>query len=199
MITRGEQWGVPTTRTQEDIVVNGDDQLASSPNEFRLIAREGDVAHSLGDPVIPQVGDSCTEVPIDALRVTISLNDGSSISTLASSHVMIGHWLYGRLVCVSNGGFIGKRNVSPRAHPNDGFFDVMTLRPSMGIQQRIRARHKSILGTHTQHPCVETSRAKRIEYSSASRSESLRVDGRRIRSWSAVQVEIVPDYWRLLV
>jgi hypothetical protein len=46
---------------------------------------------------------------------------------------------------------------------------------------------------------VETSRAKTIEYSSASRSESLRVDGRRIRSWSAVQVEIVPDYWRLLV
>jgi hypothetical protein len=161
--------------------------------------KTGDIARSLGDPAVPQVDANCIEVPIDALHVIISLRDGTSISMLASSHVVIGNWLQGRLICVSNSGFIGNRNVSPRAHPNDGFFDVMTLRPSMGIQQRIRARHKSILGTHTPHPLIETSRAKTIEYSSASRTESLRVDGRRIRSWSAVQVEIVPDYWRLLV
>ena len=199
MITRGEQWGVPTTRTHEDIVVTGDRELASSSSDRRLIVRTGDIARSLGDPAVPQVDANCIEVPIDALRVIISLHNGTSISMLASSHVVIGNWLQGRLICVSNSGFIGNRNVSPRAHPNDGFFDVMTLRPSMGIQQRIRARHKSILGTHTPHPLIETSRAKTIEYSSASRSESLRVDGRRIRSWSAVQVEIVPDYWRLLV
>ena len=199
MITRGEQWGVPTTRTHEDIVVTGDRELASSSSDRRLIVRTGDIARSLGDPAVPQVDANCIEVPIDALRVIISLHNGTSISMIASSHVVIGNWIQGRLICVSNSGFIGNRNVSPRAHPNDGFFDVMTLRPSMGIQQRIRARHKSILGTHTPHPFVETSRAKTIEYSSASRSESLRVDGRRIRSWSGVQVEIVPDYWRLLV
>ena len=199
MITRGEQWGVPTTRTHEDIVVTGDRELASSSSDRRLIVRTGDIARSLGDPAVPQVDANCIEVPIDALRVIISLHNGTSISMLASSHVVIGNWLQGRLICVSNSGFIGNRNVSPRAHPNDGFFDVMTLRPSMGIQQRIRARHKSILGTHTPHPLIETSRAKTIEYSSASRTESLRIDGRRIRSWSAVQVEIVPDYWRLLV
>ena len=199
MITRGEQWGVPTTRTHEDIVVTGDSELASSSSDRRLIVKTGDIARSLGDPAVPQVDANCIEVPIDALHVIISLRDGTSISMLASSHVVIGNWLQGRLICVSNSGFIGNRNVSPRAHPNDGFFDVMTLRPSMGIQQRIRARHKSILGTHTPHPLIETSRAKTIEYSSASRTESLRIDGRRIRSWSAVQVEIVPDYWRLLV
>jgi hypothetical protein len=199
MITRGEQWGVPTTRTHEDIVVTGDCELASSSSDRRLIVRTGDIARSLGDPAVPQVDANCIEVPIDALRVIISLHNGTSISMLASSHVVIGNWLQGRLICVSNSGFIGNRNVSPRAHPNDGFFDVMTLPPSMGIQQRIRARHKSILGTHTPHPLIETSRAKTIEYSSASRTESLRIDGRRIRSWSAVQAEIVPDYWRLLV
>jgi diacylglycerol kinase family enzyme len=112
---------------------------------------------------------------------------------------MIGEWLRGRLVCVSNGGFIGAKNVSPRAHPNDGLFDVMSLHPTMGMQQRLRARHKSILGTHTPHPLIDTSRARSIEFSSAARSEKLRIDGRRIRSWSKVQIEIVPDYWRLLV
>lgn len=199
MITRGEQWGVPTKRTLDDVVITGDYELATSSNNHRLIVRMGDIAHSLGDPVSPEVGASCIEVPIDALQVCISMRDGSSKSLLASSHVMIGRWLHGRLVCINNAGFIGSKNVSPRAHPNDGFFDVMTLQPSMGLQQRVRARHKSTLGTHTPHPLLETSRSRSVEYSSVSRSEVLRVDGRRIASWSAVQVEIVPDYWRLLV
>jgi diacylglycerol kinase family enzyme len=75
----------------------------------------------------------------------------------------------------------------------------MTIDPSMGIQQRLRARKKSILGTHVPHPLVETVRAKSLAFSSLSRSESLRVDGRSISTWEAVEIEIVPDYWRLLV
>ena len=199
MITRGELWGVPTTRTQTDVVVNGDLELASSSTDNRLILNGGDIAHSLGDPQAPAIGASCTEVPIDALRLVITLTNGSTVSRIAASHVMIGHWLRGRLICVSNSGFIGTKNVSPRAHPNDGLFDVMTLHSSMAIQQRFRARQKSFLGTHAPHPLVETSRARTIEFASTSRSENLCVDGCRIRSWTAIQIEIVPDYWRLLV
>jgi hypothetical protein len=199
MIKRGEQWGVPTTRMQADVIVNGDIELSLSATDRRLIVNGGDIAHSLGDPPAPVVGDSCTEVSIDALRISITLKNGSTQTRIAASHVLIGDWLRGRLVCVSNSGFIGQKNVSPRAHPNDGLFDLMTINPSMGIQQRLRARKKSLLGTHTPHPLVETSRARSIEFSSRTRSEPLRVDGQRIPSWIAVQIEIIPDYWRLLV
>ncbi|MBJ7369113.1 MAG: hypothetical protein JHC65_11730 [Ilumatobacteraceae bacterium] len=190
---------MPTTRTQADLVVNGDLELATSSTDNRLILNGGDIAHSLGDPQAPAIGASCTEVPIDALRLTITLRNGNTITQIASSHVMIGNWFRNRLICVTNGGFIGLKNVSPRAHPNDGFFDVMSLLPSMGFQQRYRARQKSILGTHTPHPLVETSRARTIEFSPLFRSETLRIDGRRIRSWGSLHIEIVPDYWRLLV
>jgi len=199
MITRGDQWGIPTTRIPADLLVNGDRELAASSTDSRLIVRGGDIAHSLGDPPPPAVGDRCTEVPIDALRISITFKNASAQTLIAASHVMVGNWLRGRLVCVSNGGFIGALNVSPRAHPNDGFLDLMTIDPSMGIQQRLRARKKSVLGTHTPHPLVETGRARSFAFSCQSRSEPLRVDGRRISSWSAVQVEIMPDYWRLLV
>jgi hypothetical protein len=199
MIKRGEEWGVATTCTLSDVLVSGDRELAMSATDFRLFVHGGDIAHSLGDPQQPVAGDSCTEVPIDALRVLLTLRNGATHSSIAASHVMIGEWLRGRLVCVSNGGFIGSKNVSPRAHPNDGLFDVMSLHPTMGMQQRLRARHKSILGTHTPHPLIVTSRARSIEFSSAARNEALRIDGRRIRSWSKVQIEIVPDYWRVLV
>ena len=104
------------------------------------------------------------------------------------------------LIAVANGkSYGGGMQVCPDASMTDGLFDVMSLHPTMGMQQRLRARHKSILGTHTPHPLIDTSRARSIEFSSAARSEKLRIDGRRIRSWSKVQVEIVPDYWRLLV
>ena len=199
MIKRGEQWGVSTTRVQADIIVNGDLGLASSSTDNRLILNGGDVAHSLGDPQAPAIGDSCTEVSIDALRVSITSKNGSTQTLIAASHVMIGAWLRGRLICVSNSGFIGKTNVSPRAHPNDGLFDLMTIDPRMGIQQRLRARKKSILGTHTPHPLIDTSRARSIEFSARTGSEPLRIDGQRIPSWNALQVEIIPDYWRLLV
>lgn len=199
MIRRAQEWGVPTTRTKTDIVINGDLELALSSTDYRLIVSGGDIAHTLGDPPPPDIGANCTEVPIDALRITIILRNGNTIRQMASSHVMIGNWFRGRLVCVTNGGFIGLKNVSPRAHPNDGFFDVMSMLPSMGIQQRFRARHKSILGTHTPHPLVETSRARTIEFSPLFHSETLRIDGRKIRSWSSIHIEIVPDYWRLLV
>jgi hypothetical protein len=141
MIKRGEEWGVPTTCTSADIIVIGDHGLALSSTDNRLIVHGGDIAHSLGDPQPPAAGVNCTEVPIDALRVLITLRNGMTQSNIAASHVMIGEWLRGRLVCVTNGGFIGAKNVSPRAHPNDGLFDVMSLHPTMGMQQRLRARH----------------------------------------------------------
>ena len=199
MITRGEQWGVPTTRTEGDVLVSGDSQLAASSTEVRLIVTGGDIAHSLGDPPTPEIGADCIEVPIDALNVLITMNSGSVVSRIASSHVLIGQWMRGRLISISNGGFIGSKNVSPRAHPNDGFFDVMSLDSSMRIRQRIRARQKSILGTHLPHPLLETSRGRSADYSAVSRNEILRVDGVRVRGWTSVRIEIVPDYWRLLV
>lgn len=199
MIRRGEEWGSPTTRTESDVVVKGDIAFARCSPDHRLIVSGGDIARALGDPTPPDIGASCTEVLIDALRITITMRNGNTITQIASSHVMIGSWFRGRLICVTNGGFIGLRNVSPRAHPNDGLFDVTSLLSSMGIQQRYRARHKSILGTHTPHPMVETSRARTTEFSALLRSETLRIDGRRIRLWMSIHIEIVPDYWRLLV
>ena len=85
MIKRGEQWGVSTTRVQADIIVNGDLGLASSSTDNRLILNGGDIAHSLGDPQAPAIGDSCTEVSIDALRVSITSKNGSTQTLIAAS------------------------------------------------------------------------------------------------------------------
>ena len=161
MIERGEQWGVPTTCTPSDVMVTGDYELSLSTTDSRLIVCGGDIAHSLGDPQPPIVGDNCTEVPIDALRVLITLRNGTTHSYIAASHVMIGEWLRGRLVCVSNSGFIGTRNVSPRAHPNDGLFDVMILAPVSKIEF-LKVFPKVFSGKHISHPAVTIRRCREI-------------------------------------
>ena len=199
MITRGEPWGTPTTRSADDVVITGDIALAQSSPHHRLIVSGGDIAHSLGDPLVPQIGAECIEVPIDALQVVVSLSNGGIEESIASSSVIIGSWFQGRLICVTNGGSVGTRNVSPRAHPNDGFLDVMELDSAMGIQQRLLARRRSSLGNHSPHPHISNSRGRNIGVSRSSRRERLCVDGRRIEPWTKVQIEVLPDYWRLLV
>jgi len=199
MIKRGEVWGESTTRSIDDVVVAGDIALANSSPNQRLIVSGGDVAHSLGNPPIPPIGSVCIEVPIDAMRVIVTGNNGGTEVTIASSSVIIGNWFRGRFVCVSNGGSVGEREFSPRAHPNDGVFDVMTLDPAMDLKQRMLARRKSRLGNHIPHPLISNSRTRNIEFSRLSRTEDLRIDGRRINAWANVQIEILPDYWRLLV
>ena len=199
MIERGENWGTATTRSLEDVQVTGDNALSNSTPDRRLIVSGGDIAHSLGNPPSPLVGEKCIEVRIDALHVLLTRRDGSTESRMAASSVVLGSWRRGRLIYVTNGGFVGKRNVSPRAHPNDGVLSVMSIDPSMGLQQRLQAREKSRLGNHVPHPLISNSRARIIELDQLSRAERLRIDGRHIRSWVKVQIEILPDYWRLLI
>ena len=199
MIERGENWGTPTTRSLEDVQVTGDIALSNSTPDRRLIVLGGDIAHSLGNPPCPLVGEECLEVRIDALHVVVTRRDGSTESRMAASSVVLGSWLRGRLIYVTNGGFVGMRNISPRAHPNDGVLSVMSVDPSMSVQQRLQARKKSRVGNHVPHPLISNSRARIIEFDQLSGAESLRIDGCRVRSWVKVQIEILPDYWRLVV
>lgn len=198
MISR-QEWGSATTRTPQDVVVCGDDALATSSTHYRLIVTGGDIAHCLGDPAVPQIGSSCTEVPIDAMRLSIVSSQTETTTMIAASSVVIGSWMRGRLIIVSNAGLVGRLDIAPRAHPNDGFFDVMTLQSSMGLQQRLQARKRSRLGTHIPHPLITINRSRAVDLYRSSPHETLRIDGRRVPTWTSIHIEILPDYWRLLV
>jgi len=199
MMVRGQAWGTRATRHVDDIVVSSDAALATQPPGQRLIASGGDLAHSLGFTTLPEVGQACTEVSIDGVRIDIERKDGQKRTITAVSSVTIGSWLVGRFVCVTNSGFIDSRNIAPRAHPNDGFLDVMTLDTSMRLQQRISARQKSLSGTHIPHPLIDVRRSRLLEYTKESFFDFLSIDGQRVASWRHLHIEILSDYWRLLV
>ncbi len=62
-------------------------------------------------------------------------------------------WLRGRITIVANAAFLGERNIAPRAHPNDGKFDLLDI-TEMSVRQRGQARRRARTGTHVPHPGI---------------------------------------------
>ena len=53
-----------------------------------------------------------------------------------------------------NSDHLGTWNVAPRAHPNDGKLDVISVGRGMTFRQRLQARTRLELGTHVPHPAI---------------------------------------------
>jgi diacylglycerol kinase family enzyme len=117
---------------------------------------------------------------------------------VAASSIIVGDFWRGRHLIVSNAGWIGNSNVAPRAHPNDGKVEVLTITSQMSLRQRFLARRKMQTGTHLPHPDLSS---KQIATQSIVRQngEKLMIDGRKIDNWASISIRVEPDYWRVLV
>ena len=136
-------------------------------------------------------GASMVRVPIDLLDVSFS-RDGREERTVAVDSVVLGdRLLRDELTLVSNTGVWRRRRIAPRAHPNDGRADVVTVAVTMGIRQRLSAWRRTRWGTHLPHPAISIEQCRQFEWSGAPRP--LTVDGVRKGSVTSLQVRVIPD------
>ena len=141
----------------------------------------GSIAQSLGisseisidDPLHNQ---QMTLVNIDLLqidyRTTTSTNLSSNSCTSTSSRVVVAGTLViqhrtqlSTCLILSNSGILYARDVLPRAHPNDGFVDVLEVDPKISIRQRAIAWRRSATGSHLPHPDIRVSRSIDFQWS----------------------------------
>jgi hypothetical protein len=191
-IRKGEEWGTSAARPDGLVVAETDAELAG------LVVRDptgpyslggGDLFHSLGAPA---GRESMQRLPVDALLVDI---DGEQ--RLAVAHVVARNgWWTGRIVVASNCGYVGKWNVAPRAHPNDGRVDIVEVDPAMSVRQRVQARGRLRLGTHVPHPQIG---ARVVESGSWTFDPpvTVHVDGVRHGRCSHLSVEVSPDHFAI--
>ena len=66
----------------------------------------------------------------------------------------------GPIVAVMNVDRLGRWDVAPRAHPNDGALDVVEVDAAMGVRARWQARRRLPTGTHVPHPAIRTRRGR---------------------------------------
>lgn len=202
-IRKGEQWGRRIAMPSHIRHVSSDAEIALCASDDFIALSNGDIHLTLGSPALQQHETECTLLQVDALQVLISFTDGSERVSLAASCIEIGRFFSplhrDRFICITNGGIVNSRNIAPRAHPNDGRFDVMTVDASMSIRDRLTARKKALTGSHLPHPCLSVRQSDTFSTQRQGHRDVLLIDGVSISDWTEVSVSILPDYWQIVV
>jgi hypothetical protein len=195
-IRKGEPWGeavvVPTGLFVADDdaaagqFVAGHRQAGSAPPPFCLAG--GDLARTMGGGSPGRFSGTVTRAAVDLLRV-----DADGRTTWAVAHVVAARSWWRGAVCVAmNAQFIGRLDLAPRSHPNDGRLDALAVAPAMGLRARLQARRRARTGTHLPHPMITTSQVAAVSWTFAE-PVTVRVDGRRWCTARSVTITVEPD------
>lgn len=160
----------------------------------------GDLFRSIGghagvDRIL--AGGDVARLPCDVLEV--ALDDRRTVYAVA--HVVIRRpwlgspsfgWWRGRSIALMNAQHIGRWDVAPRSHPNDGRVDVLEVDAAMGLRERWKARRRLELGAHLPHPAIRTRQARSATFDLLP-GERVWLDGVDHGRCSRVAVTVVPD------
>ncbi len=193
-IRKGEQWGTTVPRPEHLRIASTDRELAglvAAGVEQPLGVSGGDVFGTVGAAA---VRDPMQRLPMDVLRV-----QADGLSHCAVAHVIVRRsWWRGGILAVHNVDHVGHWNIAPRAHPNDGRFDVVEVDARMPIRQRLQARRRLAQGTHVPHPMISTRTGTRESWH-FDLPQRLFVDGEHVGSAQDLTVTIEADAFSIHV
>lgn len=197
-IRAGEPWGGPGTLPAGGVIVGSDAAAAAALDEARRERRPvpalgllgGDLCRTLGgrgDRARLQAGPA-TVVPVDLGEALV---DGRVHRFVAHVVVRGRSWWRGPIVAAMNAQYLGRWDVAPRAHPNDGLLDVVEVDASMGVGERWKAWRRLPAGAHLPHPAIEVKRVAAVQLDAGGRH--VWVDGVDLGPARAVSVRLEPD------
>lgn len=195
-IEKGQPWGTTGPLADDGIVV-------ASDAEARAVV----TAARRDDRPIPELGlvggDLCRTVGGRGDRDRLRSPEGSRLPVDLGTalvdgrlHHFVAHlvvrrsWWRGRVVAVMNAQWIGRWDVAPRSHPDDGLLDV--LDGDLGLDDRIKARARLRTGTHVPHPGIAVRRTAALQLA-FERPEPVWLDGERVGSARALSIRVEPD------
>lgn len=198
-IRRGEDWGRAGSPPLDLAWFDNDHEAAAA---YLGGAREigvtgGDLARTLGVGRGSGGRESSVSFPIDV----IELSDSGGGRVIALAHVVMRRsrwgWWRGPITALMNAQYIGRWDVAPRGHPNDGRVDSLEVGAEMTVRQRFLAVRRLPTGAHLPHPLIRTRSVTRTSLS-VPKGARVEVDGREWISRcdsaeSTVDAEVVPD------
>lgn len=194
-IEKGASWGEIVERPSELHIVADDAALAAalSGDAAPLAVRSGDLFATVGGRPV-EGRDQLLRVPIDAVRVRLDGGEG----LLAVAHVVLrapwwaGGPLRGGICVVMNAEFLGRLELAPRGHPNDGRVEVLEFSADVPLRQRLAMRRRARSAAHLPHPGISTRSVRSVTWS-FERPRVAVVDGVRRGRVRDVAIEVVPD------
>ena len=161
-IRKFNDWGLVIPRPAAIEFCSSDAAVAAIATTYRqdrgsiphICSTGGGLAASLG--VSPTLSSTeVHELSIDLLNVNYRTANGVQRTAVAANSVVMRHkWWLGQIVAITNSGYLGQWEIAPRAHPNDGVFDVVEVAANMPFRQRLIARSRLRSGAYLPHPSI---------------------------------------------
>ena len=196
-------YGVPVPRPTKLIVLHSDSEIAQQFKSGTLsepcTVTKGSIAQSLGIDGQHSYKDSNSVLPMTLVQIDLlqieyrtKFSKASVFRTYVAGSLSLQHHTpFSTFLILSNSGVLRGRDVLPRAHPNDGFADVLEIDASINMRQRALAWHRSKTGSHLPHPQCKASRS--VEYQWSGRSSNMIADGVTHKGVVWLNCKVLPD------
>ena len=201
-IRKGEDWGAPGALPDDGVVVRSDGEARAVVTAARREGRPAPALGLLGGDLCRTVGGRGDEGRLrssEAMTLPCDLGavllDGR-LHWFVASLVARGPWWRGRAWLAMNAAWLGRWNVAPRAHPDDGLVDTFDARIPAG--QRLAVRRRLPLGAHLPHPAIAERRAKAVQ-TRLERPTTVWLDGQAVGEARDLSVRVEPDALTIVV
>ena len=196
-------YGTSAPRPSDLIVFGSDREIArhyeSGNSSKPCTVTRGSIAQSLGirsqhAHVSTHSDPQMTKVEIDLLQIEYRTERPKDpvLHLVVAGSLSIQHRSpLSTFLILSNSGIFRGRDMLPRAHPNDGFVDVLAIDRNINLRQRALAWHRSKTGSHLPHPQLRVSRA--VEHQWSGRPSNMIADGVLIRDVAWLKCTVLAD------
>lgn len=200
-VEKGREWGSARPLPDGGIVVQSDRDARERLEAARRAGEPPPTIGLTGGDLCRTVGGTGNEdrlrsaqarsLPVDAGQVLV---DGRI--HLFVAHVVAHSPLWRRSVLIMNAQWLGRWDVAPRAHPNDGLLDVLDARLGLGDVLKVRSRLAT--GTHLPHPGIAQRRAPAVQVE-LDHGLPVWVDGTRVGRGRVLSARVEPDALTIVV
>jgi hypothetical protein len=195
-IEKNRPWGVHGVLPDDGVLVRSDREARAVVEHHRRDGQRVPPLGLLGGDLCRTVGGRGDEARMRSDEAMLLAVDLGSALLDGRQHWFVSHlvvrrsWWRGRVVAVMNAQWIGRWDVAPKGHPNDGRLDV--LDGDLSFDDRLKVRSRLATGTHVPHPGIAQSRvaALQLEFE---RPQPVWLDGERVARARTLSIRTEPD------
>jgi hypothetical protein len=190
-IAKGEPYGEPGELPTGGVVVRSDAEAGAVLRDARRDRRPFPALGLLGGDLCRTLGGGRGS-ELAGVRFTVDLGEALLDGRL---HLFVAHLvartrLWTRAFVAMNAQSVGRWNLGPRAHPNDGLLDTYDARLPLGQLLPVRSRLHH--GAHLPHPGIKERRTAAVQVE-LERPLPVRLDGAGAGKARVISVRVQPD------